>query len=318
MTGGLQVTTPHQVPTTPGGMSSDILSPTEVRLTWRDNSDNEDGFRIYRNGDRVAEVGSNTTSYVDTGLSENTSYTYRVSSYNESGESSRSSRMNVTTPVKIPSSPGQLRTETISPSEIELTWRDNSDNEDGFRIYRNGGMVATVPPNTTSYRHEDLSGESRYCYEVVSYNDSGESEPTNRNCSMTLESLPDSPGNVSATAISSTRIRLTWRDNSDNEDGFNVYRNGEEIATLGPNTTSYIDRDLDPGIAYSYEVSAYNRSGESGLSGSGTVMTQEPEPEPEPEPQPEPEPEPPISQQQLLAGVGVVLMVMGYIYAEMG
>ncbi|MBS3787766.1 fibronectin type III domain-containing protein [Candidatus Bipolaricaulota bacterium] len=317
LTEGLKITTPVEVSSAPGNMSSEILSPTEIRLSWADNSDNEDGFRVYRDGEKIAEVGPNTTSYVDAEVNENTSYTYRVSSFNEAGESSRSSGLNVTTPVKVPSSPGQLRTETVSPSEIELSWNDNSDNEDGFRIYRNGNRVATVGSNTSSYVHEDLTGETRYCYEVVAYNNSGESESSNRNCSITLKSLPDGPRNVNATPLSTSEIRLTWNDQSGNENGFKIYRNDVEIATVGPNTTSYVDTGLNPDKAYTYEVSAYNDSGESGSASSGTVTTpsvEGPEPTPEPEPQ---KPEPPLSQKQLIAGAGIVLMVMGYIYTEM-
>jgi len=87
---GLEVTTPSAVSSTPVSISANPLSPTEVRLTWSDTSDNEDGFRIYRDGDKIAELDPDTTSYVDTELKEGTIYTYRVSSYKEAGESSSS------------------------------------------------------------------------------------------------------------------------------------------------------------------------------------------------------------------------------------
>jgi|GEM_PF-1832604 len=316
-TGGLSVTTPVEVSMAPGGLSSETLSPTEIKLTWQDNSENEDGFRIYRNGNQIAELGPNTTSYVDTGLTGGTAYNYKVSSFNNAGESGFSSGLNVNTPVEIPVAPGRLGVETVSPTEIELTWRDNSDNEDGFRIYRNGNRVATVGSNTTSYVHGNLDSETRYCYQVVAFNSSGESQETNRNCAMTLKSIPAIPGNLKATPLSPTRIRLNWSDNADNESGYRVYRNGQRIATLGPDTTRYVDTGLSTNQSYSYEVSAFNDSGESGLSTSGSVKTLMEERE-EPAPEPEPEEESTIGQAQLLAGVGIVVMVMGYIYSELG
>jgi fibronectin type 3 domain-containing protein len=314
-TGGLSVTTPVEVSVAPGGLSSEALSPTEIKLTWEDNSDKEDGFRIYRNGKGIAELDPNTTSYVDTGLTGGTAYTYKVSSFNEAGESAFSSGLSVNTPVQIPAAPGRLETETVSPMEVELTWRDNSDNEDGFRIYRNGNRVATVGSNTTSYVHGNLDSETRYCYQVVAFNNSGESKETNRNCTMTLKSIPAIPGNLKATPLSQTRIRLNWNDNADNESGYRVYRNGERIATLGPDTTRYVDTGLNANQAYSYEVSAFNDSGESGLSTSGSVKTLMEEQE---QPTPEPEEERTIGQAELLAGAGIVVMVMGYIYSELG
>ncbi len=39
------------------------------------------------------------------------------------------------------------------------------------------------------------------------------------------------PSNATATAISSSEIAVTWRDNSDNEDGFEVY-----VASTSPRT----------------------------------------------------------------------------------
>jgi len=317
LSGPLRITTPVEVSVSPGGLSSRVISPTEIELTWQDNSENEDGFRVYRNGKKIAEVGANTTSYVDTGLEENTNYTYRVASFNEAGESSFSSGLQLTTPVGVPSSPGRLRTETISPTRIKLTWQDNSDNESGFRIYRNGNTVGSVGANTTSYIHRGLESETRYCYQIVAYNSSGESGTTNRNCSMTLKSIPDLPKNVKATPLTSSEIKLSWKDDSDNEDGFRVYRNGVEIATLGPNTTSYVDTGLGANESYSYEVSAYNDSGESGLSGSGSVTTPRAE-APEPDQGEAVEEGPSIGQRELLAGIGIVVMVMGYIYSEMG
>ncbi|MCF7875439.1 fibronectin type III domain-containing protein [Candidatus Bipolaricaulota bacterium] len=317
LTDGLTVSTPVQVSVAPGNISSKILSPTRIRLTWNDNSDNEDGFRIYRNGKKIAELGPNTTSYVDTGLNEDTSYTYKISSYNKAGESSFSSGLELTTPVEVPSSPGQLKTETLSPSRIKLTWNDNSSNEDGFRIYRNGNTVATVGANTGSYIHKGLSGETRYCYQVVAYNSSGESGTTNRNCSMTLKSIPGVPRNVQATPLSSSEIKLSWKDWSDNEDGFRIYRNGTEIATLGPNTTGYLDTGLNPNSSYSYEIAAYNDSGESGLAGTGNVKTPAAEMA-EKETTDSNQGQFNIGQRELLAGIGVVVMVMGYIYSEMG
>ena len=62
-----------------------------VNITWKDNSDNEDGFSVYKNGSLLANVGPNATSYTDefnVGLILNgTSWTYGVASYNSYGSS---------------------------------------------------------------------------------------------------------------------------------------------------------------------------------------------------------------------------------------
>ncbi len=59
----------------------------QVILQWADRSNNELGFRIYRDALVVAEVGANITTYTNyfTG-STTVAYTYRVSAYNAAGE----------------------------------------------------------------------------------------------------------------------------------------------------------------------------------------------------------------------------------------
>lgn len=58
------------------------------RLTWQDMSDNEDGFWLYRDGTRVAELPANTTVYDDSFelVKGGRASTYYVISYNSAGQ----------------------------------------------------------------------------------------------------------------------------------------------------------------------------------------------------------------------------------------
>jgi hypothetical protein len=67
-------------------------SPTEISLTWTDNSNNEDGFKIERKTALgsftiIDNVGKDQTSYNDIGLISGNVYTYRLFSFNSSGRS---------------------------------------------------------------------------------------------------------------------------------------------------------------------------------------------------------------------------------------
>jgi len=77
---------------------------------------------------------------------------------------------------------------------------------------------------------------------------------------------PNSPYNLNATATSATSIDIRWVDDSNNEDGFRIYRDDSLIADVGPNTEDYQDGNLEPTTTYEYAVEAYNQVGESGLS----------------------------------------------------
>jgi hypothetical protein len=74
-----------------------------VELTWSDASSNEDGFRVERKTGAggtfspAATVGSNTTSLTDDGLDPGTTYSYRVTAFNEAGESTPSNEATATT-----------------------------------------------------------------------------------------------------------------------------------------------------------------------------------------------------------------------------
>jgi alpha-tubulin suppressor-like RCC1 family protein/predicted phage tail protein len=80
-------------------------------------------------------------------------------------------------------------------------------------------------------------------------------------------------------AASLFEIDLSWRDNSSNEDGFQIERSRDKVhfqqlAQVLPGTTVYRDRNLFPGTRYFYRIRAYNSSGNSGYStGSGRTPT---------------------------------------------
>jgi hypothetical protein len=65
-------------PTPPSNLVLKALSSSSVSIKWSDNSTDESGFKIYRDDELIKVVGANVTTFVDSGLSKNTSYTYTV------------------------------------------------------------------------------------------------------------------------------------------------------------------------------------------------------------------------------------------------
>lgn len=83
-----------------------------------------------------------------------------------------------------------------------------------------------------------------------------------------------------AGVASAAQIRLSWRDNSNNEDGFRIERSllnliWEERAVVGPNVTTYVDRQVLPGVLYTYRVSAFNRAGRSSFSNPASARVKD-------------------------------------------
>ncbi|MGE5529220.1 MAG: sialate O-acetylesterase [Patescibacteria group bacterium] len=72
---------------------------------------------------------------------------------------------------------------------------------------------------------------------------------------------PTAPANLTATAVSSSRIDLSWSASTDNlgVTGYKVFRGGVEIDTV--TGTTYQDTGLSPSTTYSYYVKAFDAAG---------------------------------------------------------
>lgn len=81
----------------------------------------------------------------------------------------------------VPSAPSAASNLTVNDVcnagglDVSLSWQDNSDNETGFRVYRNGSLQATLPAGTTNYNQGAPHTITAYSYAVEAYNGVGNS-----------------------------------------------------------------------------------------------------------------------------------------------
>lgn len=80
--------------------------------------------------------------------------------------------------------------------------------------------------------------------------------------------IPIPPTSLTATAVSSSQINLTWTDNSTNETGFKVERKTGTgsysfVATVSSDISIFNDNGLAQNTIYTYRVYAYNSAGRS-------------------------------------------------------
>ncbi len=96
------------------------------------------------------------------------------------------------TPVVKPLPPSRINTVVRNFTQIDLSWKDNSSDEQGFEIYRSENVlgpyniVNRVNANTVLYIDQSLKSNTRYFYKVKSVSASGESVLTGKNQDLNL------------------------------------------------------------------------------------------------------------------------------------
>ena len=269
-------------------ITASAASWNEIDLTWQ-TSPSASGYQIFRStsgaSGSYAQIGTvygNTSRYADVGLTPSSQYCYEVRSFKYTGKSisngafssaacARTSPPPIAPPSEIDAIPQDY--------QILVKWKDNSDNEDGFRVegFSAGQPTQyfTVSSNTTStyfYSYYVLP-EQQWCFRVYAFNAIASIPSTTTDCTT----VPASPTNLSATPLGAQSIALAWTDNPAVEDGYKVYRseNGAsftEIATLPPNTVTYSDVGVQADVSYTYHVQALKDAGYSYSSNDAFVV----------------------------------------------
>ena len=142
-------TSTSQLPAAPTQLSvaNNSTSPSSSLLvSWADNANNETGYRIDRSANggafsQAAQLGTNATSFTDTGLAAGTTYAYRVSSFNSSGYSA---------PSNVASGQTQASATNTAPVVAISNPFNNSSYPYGVAISFSGSASDTQDGNLTS------------------------------------------------------------------------------------------------------------------------------------------------------------------------
>src|SRR5207253_3026636 len=187
--------------------------------------------------------------------------------------------------VSVPAAPSNLTATAMSTTEIDLAWTNNASNANGFVVNRSTDGVTfsqlAVLGNVTSYKDTGLSAGSKCYYEVAATNGAGTSAFSNVANATTsaVQVPPAAPSNLTATAVSTSEIDLSWTDNAaGNETGFLISRSTDgttftQIGSVGAGVTSYKNTGLSASTKYYYEVRATNAAGNSAFSNIANATT---------------------------------------------
>ncbi len=201
-------------------------------------------------------------------------------------------------PTEVPAAPTNAAATLLTSTVVLLSWEDNSANEAGFVIFsRTDGeewtALRSVAADVTTATIQGLKAGSAYEFLVAAANPDGSA--ASGTAAVTLSLAP--PTHVDATLLEPTSVRVTWRDNSTAEEGFEVEHrlasNGHRSATafggrdaigdwtvgaaVGANRSSATVSGLKAGRRYVFRVKALAAT-ESSFSLPGTVELVEPPP----------------------------------------
>ncbi len=285
--GGQSDTTP---PTIPGKLTATAVSSSQINLSWGASTDDVGviAYKIYRDG--TPFVKTTGTAYKDTGLSQGTLYTYNVSAIdlagNESAQTSQASATTDAPDTTPPSVPANLTATAVSPYQINLSWDASTDNVGvlGYYIFRDGdGKPIARVVGITTYKDTGLSAATVYTYNVTTvdevYNESAQSSPASDTTWAPDTTPPSVPANLTATAVSPSRINLSWDASTDDVGvtGYNIYKDGGGTPIATTTGTTYQDTGLSPLTSYTYNVSAVdaapNESAQSSPASDTTLDT---------------------------------------------
>jgi hypothetical protein len=172
-------------------------------------------------------------------------------------------------------------------SESTLTWNN---------MPAIGSVINGVPINTTktyyeidvtSYVQAELAGDQNASFvleeTVGKYSTFNSKEASSNAPQLVVDGssggsgdtqAPTAPANLTASAVSSSQINVSWTAATDNVgvSGYNIYRGGSKIASTS--STSYSDTGLTASTTYSYTVKAYDAAGNvSGASNTASATT---------------------------------------------
>ncbi len=169
---GIQGTLDTIPPSVPTNLSVGTVTHNSVALTWGPSTDDRAvaQYSVYRNGVKIATVGG--TSYTNTSLAADTTYSYTVraedSANNQSADSNTVSAKTATAPFAIGTYSVQSKTSTTSAVVVNLTKNGTVTVKYGTSA---SNLATTVQSTTSAMSHTlmmgGLSAGTTYYYQIT-------------------------------------------------------------------------------------------------------------------------------------------------------
>jgi len=261
-----------------------------VKLLWNMCTEEVRGYKLYRSTEREGEYitiktidNQNTNNYLDKGtkdslfssfseggsLKDNTTYYYKITSYNKVDvESMPSSIVSAITKPR-PAIPSGFGGESLHVKEIPLFWQPNPEDDIAkYHIFRSSGdenkfSEITSVEGVTSYVDKGLQDGLEYRYKMTA--EDKDSLISDFSDTITIKTKPKPRAPTGLTAQHEEgKIVLTWSNNTESDiTSYNIFEKG----FLGPRKVDTVKEPQfsvvspKPGKSKDYTVTAVDKDG---------------------------------------------------------
>ncbi|MCF8232779.1 MAG: SUMF1/EgtB/PvdO family nonheme iron enzyme [Bacteroidales bacterium] len=168
----------------PDQLNLERITDIRYRLTWNDNSHGEAGYKIDKKvqgvwKDDYAITPPNTTSFVDSSVfQKGETINYRVYGFVAERSTTKAEISNL---FELPA-PSQLSYQALSMNEVKVSWQDNCEGEDGYRVDRKLddsqwiSQYLTLAANSTEFTDNLDIQHHTYSYRVYAFYETEKSE----------------------------------------------------------------------------------------------------------------------------------------------
>jgi len=168
-----------------------------------------------------------------------------------------------------PTTPTGLVLTVKNENTVSIAWNPSTDNVavSGYKVLRDSIEIGDV--STTAYSNTGLSADTKYTYQIMAYDSSGNFSSKSSSLEVTTDpksgdtTPPSVPQALSAYGVKSDSLYIVWSQSTDDLAvvGYNVFRNNQQIASVAADAYNYQDNNLSPDTTYTYFVSAFDAAG---------------------------------------------------------
>jgi fibronectin type 3 domain-containing protein len=273
-----QFTMQDTPPATPTGLIVTDVPNDEggaLNITWDLNTDDTVVYSLYSNMSGSWQFLVNVTHpqnwYVDTELTDNVKYYYKISAWDEVPNESPLSDATYGIPTDNlpPATPSGLTVSQLASGDLNIAWDANTEPDlDHYTLYSNKtglwAFLIEIPAGIEYYVDTGLTHGATYYYNISASDEVPNESPQSTSASNVSSDIlpPATPTGLTITSLRSGDLNITWNLNTDDTQTYSIYSNKTGTWTLLVNITHpqnwYIGTGLTSGTTYYYKISAWD------------------------------------------------------------